>query len=256
MLKLDARNLSDLLGISHGFFGRAGGTSPGIYESFNCGPGSKDDRSRVIQNRRLAVAALTDQKCQLVTLYQIHSAESVSVSEPWAIGNAPKADAMVTDRAGIALGILTADCAPILLADADACIIGAAHAGWKGALAGVIEQAIVRMEQLGAKRERITAAIGPCISQAAYEVGDEFRAVFARRDAANARFFLPSTRSGHWQFDLSGYARACLDAAAVRNVAALENCTYAEARNFYSFRRATHFGESDYGRQLSAITLL
>jgi YfiH family protein len=256
MLKLDVPNLSELPGIAHGFFGRTGGTSSGVYESLNCGPGSGDDRTNVIQNRCRALGVLTDQECRLVTLYQIHSAESVAVSNPWDIGNAPKADAMVADRAGIVLGILTADCAPVLLVDAEARVIGAAHAGWKGALAGVIERTIVLMEQLGAKRERISAAIGPCISQAAYEVGEEFRAVFDRHDAANTRFFLPAARTGHWQFDLPGYACACLHAAAVRNVAVLGNCTYAEAGNFYSFRRATHAGESDYGRQLSAIALL
>jgi YfiH family protein len=255
VLKLNDPNLTITPGIAHGFFGRTGGASSGIYESLNCGPGSGDDRGHVIENRRRALSVLTD-RGQLVTLYQIHSAEGVIVREPWEIGAAPQADAMATDVPGIALGILTADCAPILFADADAQVIGAAHAGWKGALAGVIEQAIIRMEQLGAKRERIAAAIGPCIAQAAYEVGEEFRAIFARNDAANTRFFLPAPRAGHWQFDLRGYVRARLNAAALRNVAALGNCTYAEAGNFYSFRRATHVGVSDYGRQLSAIALL
>ena len=256
MLKLEVANLSDARGVAHGFFGRTGGTSTGIYESLNCGPGSGDDRAHVIENRRRASAALTNRECPLVTLYQIHSAEGVCVCDPWGIGNAPKADAMATDRPGIALGILTADCAPVLLADAEAHVIGAAHAGWKGALTGVIDQAIIRMEQLGAKRERIAAAIGPCISQAAYEVGEEFRAIFTRLDAANARFFLPATRTGHWQFDLPGYACARLKAAGVQSVAAPGHCTYAQSGNFYSFRRTTHRGESDYGRQLSAITLL
>jgi polyphenol oxidase len=255
MLKLEAPNMSDLPDIAHGFFGRTGGVSSGIYESLNCGPGSGDDRSNVIENRGCALAALTDRECRLVTLYQIHSAEGVTVRKPWEIGHAPEADAMATDVRGISLGILTADCAPVLLADAEAQVIGAAHAGWKGALAGVIEQAIVRMEQLGAQHERIAAAIGPCISQAAYEVGEEFRAVFARHDATNSRFFVPSARSGHWQFDLPGYASARLNAAAVRNVTVVGRCTYAEAGNFYSFRRATHRGEGDYGRQLSAIAL-
>jgi YfiH family protein len=255
MLKLDAPNLSGLPGIAHGFFGRAGGTSSGIYESLNCGPGSQDDRFHVVENRRRALRALTDEDGHLVTLYQIHSASGVPVSEPWEIGNAPQGDAMATKMRGIALGILTADCAPILLADSDARVVGAAHAGWKGALAGVIDQAIGLMEQLGARRERISAAVGPCISQSAYEVREAFRAHFIRNDAANSRFFIPAERSGHWQFDLQGYAGARLSAAAIRDVAALPHCTYAETGSFYSYRRATHCGDKDYGRQLSAITL-
>jgi polyphenol oxidase len=256
MLKVAAPDLSDLPGIAHGFFGRTGGTSSGIYESLNCGPGSGDDRNHVVENRERALSVLTGRECKLVTLYQIHSSEAVSVGEPWEIGNAPKADAMATGVPGIALGILTADCAPVLFADAEARVIGAAHAGWKGACGGVIEQAIARMEQLGAKRDRITAAIGPCISQPAYEVSDEFRGVFTRDDAANTRFFVPAARPGHWQFDLPAYVRERLQKAAIRNVGEIARCTYAEAQNFYSFRRATHRRESDYGRQLSAIALL
>ncbi|HTT84786.1 MAG TPA: peptidoglycan editing factor PgeF [Rhizomicrobium sp.] len=256
MWKLAAPNLSELPGIAHGFFGRRGGSSSGIYASLNCGPGSGDVRSRVEENRRRAMAALTAPECRLVTLYQIHGAEGVLVHEPWEVGNAPRADAMATSEPGIALGILTADCAPILLADAEAHVIGAAHSGWKGAVAGVIEQAVLRMEQLGAKRERIAAAIGPCISQSAYEVRDEFRAAFAQQDAANTRFFAPAARPGHWQFDLPGYASVRLQAAGVRNTASLAHCTYGEAEDFYSYRRATHCGETDYGRQLSAILLV
>jgi YfiH family protein len=256
MLKLAAPNLSGLQNITHGFFGRSGGTSSGIYESLNCGPGSGDDRDHVVENRRRALAALADQKSQLVTLYQIHSAEGVTVHEPWEIRNAPRADAMATKTPGIVLGILTADCGPVLFADARAGVIGAAHAGWKGALAGVIEQAISRMEQLGAKRERIAAAIGPCISQSAYEVGEEFRATFMRYDEANTRFFTPAAREGHWQFDLTAYVHARLHVAGISNASVLAHCTYAEDENFYSFRRTTHRGESDYGRQLSAIALL
>jgi hypothetical protein len=256
MLKLAASNLSDLPLVAHGFFGRTGGTSTGIYASLNCGPGSGDDRELVIENRRRALAALADRQSSLVTLYQIHSAEAVTVREVWQIGQAPRADAMATDVSGIALGILTADCAPVLLADAEARVIGAAHAGWKGALGGVIEQVIIRMEKLGARREHIAAAIGPCISQTAYEVGEELREVFAEHDQSNTSFFLPAARPGHWQFDLPAYAHACLHASAVRNVAVIGHCTYAEAGNFYSFRRATHRGEGDYGRQLSTIMLL
>ena len=256
MLKVTAPNLSGPPNIAHGFFGRSGGSSSGIYESLNCGPGSGDDRDHVVENRRRALAALAAQKSQLVTLYQIHSAEGVTVHEPWEIGNAPKADAMATNVPGIALGILTADCSPVLFADAQAGVIGAAHAGWKGALAGVIEQAVGRMEQLGAERARIAAAIGPCISWSAYEVSEEFRVTFMRHDEANTRFFTFAERVGHWQFDLPAYVRARLHASGLADAAALLHCTYAEAENFYSFRRTTHRGEGDYGRQLSAITLL
>ncbi len=256
MLKLAAPNLSDWPDIAHGFFGRTGGRSSGIYESLNCGPGSADDRGHVIENRHRALAALADRKCRLVTLYQIHGAEAVTVREPWEIGDGPKADAMATAASGIALGILTADCAPVLLADPDARVIGAAHAGWKGALAGVIDQVIARMEQLGAKREQIAAAVGPCICQSAYEVGDEFREEFTRRDPANAQYFAPAARPAHWQYDLPAYVRDRLQAAGIRKATVLARCTYGEAGNFYSFRRATHRGETDYGRQLSAISLL
>jgi YfiH family protein len=256
MLKLDAPNLSNGHGITHGFFGRTGGVSEGIYASLNCGPGSGDERSHVLENRRRALAELGAQERRLVTLYQIHSAEGVTVQDDWEVGDAPKADAMATDAPGIALGILTADCAPVLFADAEARVIGAAHAGWKGALAGVIEQAVSRMEQLGARRGHMAAAIGPCISQTAYEVGDELRETFLRQDAANGRFFSEASRSGHWQFDLGGYVGDRLRAASVQNIATLAHCTYAESQNFFSFRRATHRGDADYGRQLSAIALL
>ena len=256
MLKIEAPQLSDMPVIAHGFFGRKGGTSSGIYESLNCGPGSGDDGDHVAENRRRALGALADRKFQLVTLYQIHSGEGVTVKEPWEIGNAPKADAMATNVPGIALGILTADCAPVLLADGEAKVIGAAHAGWKGALAGVTDDVIARMERLGAKRERIAAVVGPCISQSAYEVGNELREAFVSHDAANTGFFVAGTRPGHWQFDLSAYVGERLKAAGISNPAHLARCTYGEAGTFFSFRRATHAGQSDYGRQLSAISLL
>src|SRR5260221_6308448 len=190
--------------VAHGFFGRQGGVSKGIYESLNCGPGSNDARDNVMENRARATAALSPD-AGLVTLYQVHSAEAVTVTAPWQIPDNPKADAMATDRPGIALGILTADCAPILLADPTARVIGAAHAGWNGALAGVVESVLAAMGRLGAKPERIRAAVGPCISQKAYEVGPEFEARFANADADNARFFTRSPRAGHGQFDLPAY---------------------------------------------------
>jgi polyphenol oxidase len=256
MWKLAASGISKLPDIAHGFFGRTGGTSSGLYASLNCGPGSGDDRINVTENRRRALAALTPRDCRLVTLYQIHSSDALVVRRPWEIGEAPKADAMATNASGIALGILTADCAPVLLAEVEARVIGAAHAGWKGALAGVIEQAIARMEELGARRERIAAAIGPSISRSAYEVGEDLRAAVLARDGAATQFFVPGTQAGHWQFDLAGYVHNRLRNEGIQNIEVLARCTYAEPENFYSFRRTTHLGESDYGRQLSAIAFL
>ena len=240
--------------IAHGFFGRRGGVSTGVYESLNCGPGSADDRAAVLENRRRALAALSP-NASLVTLYQVHSATAVTVASPWDIPDNPKADAMATDRSGIALGILAADCAPILLSDSEAHVIGAAHAGWNGALSGVAESAVTAMIGLGAKRERIRAAIGPCISQAAYEVGPEFQARFIAADPANAQFFIPSKRERHWQFDLLAYVAYRLRQDGIAAVEALPACTYAREADFFSYRRATHRKEADYGRQLSAIVL-
>ena len=255
MLRLEASNLDLEGGIAHAFFGRKGGVSEGIYASLNCGPGSGDDRTRVVENRRRAMAALSAGDCGLATLYQVHGREVVIVREPWEIGGAPRADAMATDIPALALGVLTADCAPILLADPHARVIGAAHAGWKGALAGIIEAAVAAMEQLGARRERIAAAIGPCISQASYEVGDELRSSIAQTRPDAARFFVPSDRAGHWRFDLGGYARARSQDAGVEKISVIPTCTYLQEPAFFSYRRATHRGEPDYGRQLSAIML-
>ncbi len=173
---------------------------------------------------------------------------------PWHLGEGPKADAMATTEPHIALGILTADCAPVLLADGEARIVGAAHAGWKGALGGVVEHAVALMEKLGARRVRIAAAIGPCIAQKAYEVGDDLKAQFLAQDKANERVFAPG-RAGHWQFDLAGYVKERLLAARVENVTVVSACTYAREDDFFSYRRATHNSETDYGRQLSAIML-
>jgi YfiH family protein len=241
MLKLCAENLTSD-SISHGFFGRTGGVSKGIFASLNCGPGSGDERGDVIENRKRVADALAPDTT-LLTLYQIHSGEAVSVTAPWNLGEGPKADAMATNVPGLALGILTADCAPVLLADAEADVIGAAHAGWKGALGGVTDSVIAAMESLGARRERIAAAIGPCISQANYETGPEFRERFP------AAFF-----EGR-QFDLEAYVAERLTAAHIQNVARLGACTYAREADFFSYRRATHRGEADYGRQVSAIVL-
>jgi len=250
---LETANLS-APGIAHAFFGRQGGVSEGIYASLNCGPGSSDSRERVMENRRRATQTLSHE-AKLVTLYQVHGADTVTVAEPWPIERNPKADALVTNRPGTALGILTADCAPILLADAEARVIGAAHAGWGGAIAGVTDSVIAAMTKLGARAERTRAAIGPCISQAAYEVGPEFEARFVAHDPANRRFFVPSARSNHWQFDLPAYVAHRLAAAGVA-VETLRVCTYAREADFFSYRRTTHRKEPDYGRQLSAVALL
>ncbi len=253
MLILNAKSLA-FPGVAHGFFGRTGGVSKGIFASLNCGPGSGDVRADVIENRGRAAEALSS-GANLLTLYQIHSAEAVAVTAPWNIGEGPQADAMVTDIPGIALGILTADCAPVLFADPEAGVIGAAHAGWKGALFGVTDSAIAAMERLGARRDRIVACIGPCISQTNYEVGTEFRERFVGAASGTARWFVPGDRAEHFRFDLEGYVTARLDAASLAHVERATACTYAREADFFSFRRATHRGEKDYGRQVSAIVL-
>jgi YfiH family protein len=263
MLRLQASNL-DLPGIAHGFFGRSGGVSQGIYASLNCGLGSGDDFASVMENRRRTTAALG--AIDGVTLSQEHSTNVVTVlghlpgkgittaarKEP--VGR-PMGDAWVTKLPGIALGILTADCAPVLFADGAAGVIGAAHAGWKGAIGGVLEATLAAMEALGARRGRIAAAVGPCISQAKYEVGPEFIARFVADDAGNARYFVPSGREGHHRFDLESYVAARLRRAAVDRIETSGACTYARDADFFSFRRATHRGENDYGREISAIVL-
>lgn len=255
MLILRATNL-DVPDIAHGFFGRRGGVSEGVYASLNCGPGSGDDQTRVAENRRRVLNALADGTAAcLVTVAQIHSADAVTVTEPWPMGSAPKADAMVTDRPGIALGILAADCAPVLLADPEAHVIGAAHAGWGGAFGGVIENVVMAMTRLGADPARILAAIGPCIGQASYEVGPEFEQRFAARDSASRSFFVPSPREGHWQFDLEAYVASRLKEAGIGTVKRLGADTYTREADFFSFRRTTHQKQADYGRQISAILL-
>jgi len=239
--------------ISHGFFGRPGGVSIGVYAGLNCGPGSGDERAAVLENRRRAMAYLGGP--ELVTCYQVHSARCIIVTEPWEIASAPHADAMATNVAGLALGILTADCAPVLFADTEAGVIGAAHAGWKGAIGGVTTATIAAMEQLGAKKERIAAAIGPCIAQASYEVDATFRGRFVTENSGNARFFAASDRDGYFRFDLEGYVAARLVQAGLTRIEKLSADTYPDASLYYSYRRATHRGEADYGRDLSAIAL-
>ena len=238
--------------IAHGFFGREGGVSEGIYRGLNCGPGSKDDPARVAENRRRVAASFSRLESDLCTLYQIHSADVVTVNAPF-MGERPQADAMVTNRPGVVLGILTADCAPVLFTDPVSGVIGAAHAGWKGAYGGIIENTVAAMEKLGAQRHHIGAVIGPCIAQASYEVGPEFIARFTQHD--QAQYFVPSTREGHAQFDLSAFVAAALRRASIAHAAALMIDTCANEQQFFSYRRTTLRGEPDYGRHISAIML-
>ena len=240
-------------GVAHGFLGRAGGVSTGLYAGLNVGIGSDDDAAAVAENRALATEAVLP-GARLVTLYQVHSADCVTVRVPFEERLRPRADALVTDRPGLALGILTADCAPVLLADRAAGVVGAAHAGWKGALGGVTDATILAMEALGAKRERIAAAVGPCIARASYEVDEAFARAFEADDPANERFFADG-RAGHRQFDLEAYVVHRLATAGVTRVAALGLDTYGDEQRFFSFRRATHRGEPGYGRQISIIGL-
>ena len=242
-----------LAGIPHGFLGRRGGVSTGLIAGLNVGLGAGDEDRAVQRNRALALAAVLP-GARLATVYQVHSPDCVIVTEPWADAARPHADALVTDRPGLLLGIVTADCAPVLLADRDAGVIGAAHAGWKGAVGGVTDSTITAMEALGAQRDRIVAAVGPCIAQASYEVDDGFRQRFAADADGNAQFFAPG-QPGHWQFDLEGYVAARLEAAGCGQVERLGLDTYPDAERFYSFRRATHRGEPNYGRQISLIGL-
>jgi purine-nucleoside/S-methyl-5'-thioadenosine phosphorylase / adenosine deaminase len=240
-------------GVPHGFLGRRGGVSQGDLAGLNVGYGSSDDRTAIDENRRRAVAAVCAY-AELVTVHQVHSAEAVRAERAWAHADRPHADAMVTDRPGLLLGILTADCAPVLFADPNAGVVGAAHAGWRGALAGVTDSTIAAMESLGARREHIHAAVGPCIAQPSYEVDEDFRGRFLADDADNRRFFVDGP-SGKPHFNLEDYVVHRLLAAGIGEVEALNLDTYAAPDRFYSFRRATHRGEADYGRQVSLIGL-
>lgn len=250
-MTVEAIRARALDGVPHGFLGRRGGVSTGIHAGLNVGTGSTDDPAIIAENRRLATEAVLP-GARLVTVYQVHSPDAVAVIEPFEERLRPHADALVTDRPGLALGILTADCTPVLLADKEAGVVGAAHAGWKGALGGVTDSTIALMESLGARRERIAAAIGPCIARASYEVDDSFLRRFAEADPANERFFAGG-RPGHHQFDLEAYVAHRLAAAGLSRIEALGLDTYADPKRFYSFRRATHLAEPDYGRQISII---
>jgi YfiH family protein len=240
-------------GLPHGFLGRRGGVSNGELSGLNVGYGSNDERAAIDENRRIAIAALLPE-ADLATVHQVHSAEAIYAKQPWPQDDRPRVDAIVTDRPNLLIGILTADCAPVLFADHEAVVVGAAHAGWRGALAGVTDSTIEAMERLGARRENIHAAVGPCIGQASYEVDDAFLDRFVSDDPDNARFFV-SGPAGKPHFDLEGYVVHRLIAAGIDEVEALNLDTYAEPERFYSYRRATHRGEADYGRQLSAIAI-
>jgi YfiH family protein len=253
MLQADA--LSRLNGIRHGFFTRSGGVSQGVYATLNGGVGSKDAPENVGENRSRMAAALGVAPERFLTAYQIHSPDVVTVTAPWQPDARPRADAMVTKQRGIALGISTADCGPVLFADAQAQVIGAAHAGWRGALSGVVEATIAAMEKLGAARERIVVALGPMIRQPNYEVGPEFVTRFTQADEANGAFFRPSERADHAMFDLAGFIASRLKRAGIASVEDLGLCTYAEPERFFSYRRMTKLGETDYGRHINAIAL-
>jgi YfiH family protein len=246
----------DSQSVRHGFFGRRGGVSEGLYSELNCGFGSRDDPRSVAENRRLALGQLGTEAPLLANPYQLHGIEVAIVEAAWAPGDAPKADAVVTARSGIPLGVLTADCAPVLLVDREHHIAAAAHAGWRGALNGVIEATIAAMLKLGARRETLIAAIGPCIGEPAYEVGAELEALFVQTDPQSAEFFSPGALLDKRQLDLGRYVEARLARAGVPVIDRAGLCTYSLADRYFSYRRATHRGESDYGRCLSAIMLV
>jgi YfiH family protein len=245
----------DRHGIRHAFFTRQGGVSDGIYGSLNCGFGSGDDVAKVEQNRAIAAATLHVAADRLVSCYQIHGTTALTVEQPWHRTENPHADAMVTTVPGIALGVLAADCAPVLFADPQARVIGAAHGGWRGTLSGVMESTVAAMVALGAQPRHIRAGIGPCIAQPSYEVGPEFPGTFAASDAESAAFFRPAPRDGHFLFDLPGYIAHRLGRLGLAVVEQAPHDTAAEEDLFFSYRRACMRGERDYGRGLAAIAL-
>jgi YfiH family protein len=255
-MMLQARSLAALPMIRHAFFTRAGGVSQGVYASLNAGVGSCDDPELVEENRARMAGVLGVAPDRLLSVYQIHSPDVVVAEEPWPASARPRADAIVTRQVGLAIAASTADCGPVLFADPEAGVIGAAHAGWRGALAGITDATIAAMERLGAERARITAAIGPLIRQPNYEVGREVVAQFLGEHPDNEQFFAPSKNPGRAMFDLAGYIARRLERAGLMNIEDIRICTYAEAEKFYSYRRMTHLGEADYGRHLNAIVLL
>lgn len=243
-------------GVFHGFFSRRGGESEGIYESLNCGSGSNDDPQAVKGNREIVASMIGCDAQKLLSLHQIHSAECVVVEKAWS--ERPQADAMVTDKAGFALGVLTADCGPVLFHGVKASgdpVVGAAHAGWGGALKGVLEATVARMKELGADSESIKACVGPCIGQASYEVGGDFAKPFIEEDETAERFFKSGKRAGHLMFDLPGYCAFRLARAGLKHVYIKDLDTYSHEQDFFSYRRTTHRNEKDYGRQISVIMI-
>jgi purine-nucleoside/S-methyl-5'-thioadenosine phosphorylase / adenosine deaminase len=246
--------LSAIPGLRHAFFSREGGVSEGVYAGLNGGIGSKDTADNVAENRRRIAERMGVGPDRLLTLYQVHSPDVVVATAPWAGDARPKADAIVTRVEDLAIGVTAADCGPILFVDPNARVIGAAHAGWKGALTGVLESTVEAMERLGADRSGIVVAIGPLIRQNSYEVGPEFIARFLEAEADNAMFFLPGERDGHAMFDLGGYIRMRLENAGILMIDDLGIDTYSDER-FFSYRRSVHRKESDYGRHVHAIVL-
>ena len=253
-MKIEAASLT-LTGIRHAFFTRSGGVSTGLYASLNGGVGSQDDAGKVVENRARMAAALGVEPRRLLTAYQSHSPNVVVAESPWTTGNRPQADAIVTRMRALAIGVTTADCGPVLLADPRTGVIGAAHAGWRGALTGVIEATVAAMERLGAARGQIRAAIGPMIRQTSYEVGPDLVARFRAEDPAASRFFAPAKREAHAMFDLAGYIAARLKRAGITAVEDTGLCTYADPERFFSYRRTMHHAEADYGRHVNAIAL-
>ena len=253
-MKVEATSLA-LTGIRHGFFTRAGGVSSGLYASLNGGVGSRDDAGKVLENRVRMAAALGVEPRRLLTAYQTHSPNVVVAEAPWTTEYRPQADAIVTRMRALAIGVTTADCGPVLFAEPRAGVIGAAHAGWRGALTGVIEATIAAMERLGAAQRQIRAAIGPMIRQGNYEVGPDLVERFRADDPASSRFFGPAKRDGHAMFDLAGYIAARLKRAGITEVEDVGLCTYADPEQFFSYRRTTHRAEADYGRHVNAIAL-
>lgn len=247
--------LAALPGIAHGFFGRDGGVSTGLYAALNCGLGSQDDRERVMENRRRVAAALGDASWPVVTLYQTHSATARIVTGPQDGANLPKADAVVSATPGVVVGALAADCCPVLFADPQAKVVAAAHAGWRGAVGGILESTVATMQEAGAQRGRIVAAIGPCIGLAAYEVGPEFEAEVVALDTANACFFSRRAKDARPHFDLPGYVLARLTGLDLAHIENATRCTYENESEFFSYRRSCHRKEPDYGRQISAIVV-
>lgn len=244
-----------LPGISHAFFTREGGVSEGFYASLNGGTGSEDTPARVAENRARMAAAVGVDPRRFLTAYQIHSPQVVVAETPWPSDARPRADGIVTRMPGLAIGVSTADCGPVLLADPQARVIGAAHAGWRGALSGIVEATVAAMERLGAARERIRAALGPMIRQPNYEVGSDLMDRFTADDPESGWFFVPAQRQSHALFDLGGYIAARLRRAGVTQIEDVGLCTYAEPGRFYSYRRASHRAEPDYGRHINAIAL-